>query len=149
MRSAWFVVVLGMVASAAACTPWSDEPTGPDPAVCGSASHEAPPPPADCPPGVEFCGIGDLDMRAWCRDSQVFSEAPVYFDYCFCGTSENACRLVRGQNPPPQYTCPGDCVDELPHYFDSYQEFNDFDPSTLCAVPDAGLPDAPGLDAAP
>jgi hypothetical protein len=155
MRSAWVgsVLVVATAVSSVACmgsdgpvVPYDPFDAGPPDAArstdCREPPSWVPAPPADCPAFVEFCGVGDLDMKAWCRDRQVFAVAPVTFAWCYCGTSDQACQGVKGDNPPPIFTCPGACLTEEPHYFDSYQEFNEFAPETLCEWPDAGVADA-------
>jgi hypothetical protein len=117
-----------------------------DAAVCPQSGPSSPQPPADCPVPTYNCGFDDGGWSVQCKDGVVSDRDLTVAWFCPCNDGghggEVVCTLPYGSGFVARFTCPGACVDEEQHYFETPKEFSSFDQHSLCAAPDAGPPDA-------
>jgi hypothetical protein len=152
MRSAWLVLALVLVAAAAACgdgpsvsydPPDAAPPDAGSPPGCIPRPHVGPPPPESCPANVEYCVHSIRLWDAWCENDHVLLDEITPVEYCNCGTEQVVCQRSTAGDPVVELACTSGCASDAVRRLEG-DDFDHFDPASLCAVPDAGPPDAGG-----
>jgi hypothetical protein len=89
--------------------------------------------PESCPDiALTDCGVADNGWNVWCADGKVFVDDLTAYLYCACGSSSTVCSTGGTGDEYEVRSCPSGCVDEDVHYLEVLQEFQDFDPASLC-----------------
>lgn len=86
-----------------------------------------------CPRGAEPCTVYDNGWNVWCSGDRVFSDDLTLYALCLPGTTDEVCQYGGYGNFERIATCPGACGDFDVHWFETVDEYNAFDPTTLCA----------------
>jgi hypothetical protein len=98
-------------------------------------------PPDSCPADVEYCVQSIRLWDAWCENGQVLLDEITPVEYCHCGTEDVVCQRSTAGDPVVELACTSGCASGEVRRLEG-DDFDHFDPASLCAVPDAGPPDA-------
>jgi len=86
-----------------------------------------------CPRGAVACTIFDDGWNVQCFEGSVYSDDLTRYTYCLPGETTPVCETGGEGNLTRVATCMAGCADTTLHWFETVEEYNAFDPATLCA----------------
>jgi hypothetical protein len=86
-----------------------------------------------CPRDAELCVFDDDGWGVWCSGGVVYGDDLTRYVMCAQGTTDEVCEYGGEGNAAPVATCPGACGDTGMHWFETNDEYQAFDPASLCA----------------
>jgi hypothetical protein len=86
-----------------------------------------------CPRGVEQCAVHDDGWNVFCYGGAVFSDDLTRYAFCLPGTTDEVCEIGGAGNAARVAECAAGCADTTNHWFETVDEYNAFDPSSLCS----------------
>jgi hypothetical protein len=103
-------------------------------------------PRGNCPADYVSCAVSDGGWQVWCQDGLVVERDLTAYLWCPPGGGiEDACSALGNPDPYARVYCPASCATSEGVYLETSQEYQEFDPTSLCApttVVDAGAVDA-------
>jgi len=98
----------------------------------------------ECAAELIACGVSELGWNAWCQDSVVVLDDLTTSYFCEVGSDTPVCQTGGNGDAIIVGTCLAGCRDDDVHYYETPEEYSDFEPRDLCAVgfPDGGVVDA-------
>jgi hypothetical protein len=100
--------------------------------VAACAGDDADDAAIQCPEEAEVCGYRDGGWDAFCENGVVSMRSYNTTLYC---RPERSSEILCESDPPPDtavHTCPGACVTADRVYLETVDEYNRFNPATLC-----------------
>jgi hypothetical protein len=86
-----------------------------------------------CPPGVVACGVFADGWTVQCTDGVVYGDDLTRYAFCPSGSTVPSCEVGGEGARAWVATCGGACADTAVHVFETTEEYDAFDPQSLCA----------------